>query len=42
MKKLGIICKLNRQEPLEILRELLPWLTQKGCEVFVTRDRSTT
>lgn len=38
MKKLGIICKLNRQEPLEILRELLPWLTQKGCEVFVTRE----
>ena len=38
MKKIGIICKLNRKEPQDILKELLPWLRQRGCEVFVDQD----
>lgn len=35
MKKIGIICKKGRLEPQEILKELLPWLRQKGYESFV-------
>ncbi|NJD57417.1 MAG: NAD(+) kinase [Nitrospirae bacterium] len=35
MKRIGIICKLNRPEPRDILRDFIPWLHQKGCEVFV-------
>ena len=35
MKNIGIICKLNREEPRDILRHLLPWLEKKGCEAFV-------
>jgi NAD+ kinase len=38
MKKIGIICKLSRKEPQDILKELLPWLNQRGCEVFVDQD----
>jgi NAD+ kinase len=38
MKKIGIICKTGRPEPHEILRELLPWLRQKGYETFVDSD----
>src|SRR5512134_2354215 len=35
MKRIGIICKLSRKEPRDILQHLVPWLHQKGCEVFV-------
>lgn len=38
MKKIGIICKQGRPEPQEILKELLPWLRQKGFETFVDKD----
>ncbi len=38
MKKIGIICKSGRNEPAEILRELIPWLNQKGCEAFIDRE----
>jgi NAD+ kinase len=38
MKRIGIICKLSRKEPQDILKELLPWLRQKGCEVFVDME----
>ena len=38
MKKIGIICKQGRTEPQEILKELLPWLRQKGFETFVDVD----
>lgn len=41
MKKIGIICKRSRKEPQEILKTLLPWLTQRGCDVFVDRDTAT-
>jgi NAD+ kinase len=35
MNKIGIICKTGINKPLEILKDLLPWLRQKGCETFV-------
>lgn len=35
MKRIGIICKTGRPEPAEILKGLLPWLKEKGIEVFV-------
>jgi NAD+ kinase len=35
MKKIGIICKTGRLEPLEMLKGLLPWLKEKGVDVFV-------
>ena len=38
MKKVGIICKTGIPEPIEILRELLPWLRQKGYEAFVDNE----
>ena len=38
MKRIGIICKTGRPEPGEILRELLPWLRDKGAEVFIDRE----
>jgi len=38
MKRIGIICKLSRKEPQEILKALLPWLRQKGCEVYVDSE----
>ncbi len=41
MKKIGIICKLERDEPQEILKDLLPWLKQKGCEVYLDMETAT-
>jgi NAD kinase len=38
MNKIGIICKTGRNEPQEILQELLPLLRQKGCEAFVDAE----
>ena len=38
MKKIGIICKTGRKEPLEILQELLPLLKKKGRETFVDSE----
>ncbi len=35
MKKIGIICKSGRPEPPEILKGLLPWLSNRGLEVFL-------
>jgi len=35
MKKIGIICKVGIPEPAETLKELLPWLRQKGYEIYV-------
>lgn len=34
MQKIGIICKIGRPEPAEILKEFLPWLRSKGYDVF--------
>lgn len=38
MKRIGIICKIGRPEPAEILRDLLPWLKEKGADVFVDME----
>lgn len=38
MKKIGIICKPNRPEPPEILKELVPWLVERGMEVFLEQE----
>jgi NAD+ kinase len=35
MKKIGIICKIGKPEPVEIVRELLPWLKGKGVQVLL-------
>lgn len=35
MNKIGIICKTGVTKPIEILKELLPWLRKKGCETFI-------
>lgn len=35
MKKIGIICKAGRPEPPEILKDLLPWLGERGLEAFL-------
>ncbi|MFA4919012.1 MAG: NAD(+)/NADH kinase [Thermodesulfovibrionales bacterium] len=35
MKKIGIIGKTGKQETLDILTELAPWLKSKGHEVYV-------
>ena len=41
MEKIGIICKTGVPEPAEILRELLPWLRQKGCETYVDNETAS-
>ncbi|MBI4823199.1 MAG: NAD(+)/NADH kinase [Nitrospirae bacterium] len=41
MKKIGIICKAGRPEPLEILKDLLPWLHAKGVETFLDIETAT-
>jgi len=41
MKKIGIICKTGQSEPVEILKELLPWLRQKGCETHVDNETAS-
>lgn len=35
MKNIGIICKIGKSEPVEILKELVPWLRQKGYDTFI-------
>ena len=41
MKKIGIICKSGKPEPPEILKDVLPWLRQKGYEVFLDIETAT-
>ncbi len=38
MNRIGIICKTGRPEPAGILKILLPWLTDKGYEVFIDEE----
>ncbi|VAX33913.1 NAD kinase [hydrothermal vent metagenome] len=40
MKNIGIISKTGKPDPPEILKELIPWLTKKGFNVFIDRDTS--
>lgn len=35
MKKIGIICKTGRPEPVDILKDFLPWLRGSGYDVFL-------
>jgi NAD+ kinase len=35
IKKIGIICKKGKPEPAEILKDFLPWLRQRGYEVYI-------
>jgi len=41
MKKIGIISKTGQAEPLKILKNLLPWLRKKGCEVYVDNETAS-
>jgi NAD+ kinase len=41
MKKVGIISKTGIPEPLEILKGLLSWLKQKGCEIYVDSETAS-
>jgi NAD+ kinase len=42
MKKIGIICKLGRMEPVDLLRVLLPWLRERGYEVSLDQETAET
>jgi len=42
VKKIGIICKTGKPEPLELLREILPWLKAKGGDALVTTEVAST
>ncbi len=41
MKKIGIISKAGRSEPLEILKDFLPWLNNRGLEVFLDSETAS-
>ena len=41
MKKIGFICKRDRQEPVDLIREILPWLEERKCGVFLETDVAT-
>jgi|WetSurMetagenome_2_1015567.scaffolds.fasta_scaffold00918_10 NAD+ kinase len=38
MKKIGFICKRGMKEPTDLLREIAPWLGERGLRVFVETD----
>ncbi len=38
MKRIGIICKPDRPEPLEILKGLVPWLIERKLEVYLEKE----
>lgn len=42
MKKIGIICKTGRPEPIEILKLLIPRLREKGAVLFVDPEAAQT
>jgi NAD+ kinase len=41
MKKIGVISKTGHPEPLKLLKDLIPWLKGKGCEVFVDTETAS-
>ncbi len=41
MKNIGVITKLGKPEPLEILRELIPWLNERGYNVFIEQETAS-
>ncbi len=42
MKKIGIICKTGRTEPLELVKVILPWLQERNCEIFLEPHTAAT
>lgn len=40
MKRIGIICKPDRPEPPEILKDLVPWLLKRNFEVYLEKETS--
>ncbi|MBF0590682.1 MAG: NAD(+)/NADH kinase [Nitrospirae bacterium] len=38
MTRIGIICKKGKAEPIELLKGLLPWLSERGLTVFVESE----
>jgi len=41
MKRIGIIVKPSRPEPLEIVRDLVPWLRERQVEVVLEKSASS-
>ncbi len=41
MKKIGIICKPDRPEPPKILKDLVPWLLERGIEVYLEAETAS-
>ncbi|MCX5718255.1 MAG: NAD(+)/NADH kinase [Nitrospirae bacterium] len=41
MKKIGIVSKAGRTEPAEILKDFLPWLNNRGLEVFLDAETAS-
>ena len=41
MKKVGIICKTGIPEPMDLVKELLPWLRQKGYEAYLDKETAS-
>ena len=35
IRTVGIICKAGKPEAAEVLKDLLPWLRQRGCDVVI-------
>lgn len=41
IKKIGIICKTGVPEPVEVLKEFLPWIREKGYEAFLDDETAS-
>ncbi len=41
MKNVGIISKTGRPEPLEILKDILPWLKDQGYNVYIDKETAS-
>ncbi len=41
MKRIGIISKPGKPEPPEVLRKLIPWITERGYAVFVDQETAS-
>lgn len=41
IRKIGIISKTGKPEPIEILKGLIPWIRQKGYEVYFDTDTAS-
>jgi NAD+ kinase len=41
MKKIGIICKPDKPEPPKILKKMVPWLLERGIEVYLEAETAS-